>query len=97
MKLFLSRLPNTIVGYLTTKYTPPTRTPTANEGREASIHSLVMLEIASVLNDIEYVDIKGINNVKDMWDKFLTIHKGDEHALKVKFDSLKGKYDEMNM
>ena len=33
-----------------------------------------MIDIASTLNNLEYVDIKGLDNTNGMWDKLLKFH-----------------------
>ena len=56
-----------------------------------------MLEIASALSYVKFDDIKGLDNVKEMWDALTTIYGGDTNVLTTKIESLKGKFDDMRM
>ena len=56
-----------------------------------------MLEITSALSYLEYEDVKGYANAKLMWDKLATIYGGDINVNRAKFQSLRGKFDDMRM
>ena len=53
-----------------------------------------MLEIASALSYVEFDDIKGLENTKNMWDTLAAIYGGDTNVCRAKAESLKGKFDE---
>ena len=56
-----------------------------------------MLEIVSALNYVEFDDSKDSDIEKKMWDKLKTIYRGDDNVLRAKFESLRGKIDDMRM
>lgn len=57
-------------------------------------HNSIIIDIVSVLNDLEYVYVRDMDIFKDMWDKLMKVHECDEHVLKDKTENLKGKYDD---
>ena len=56
-----------------------------------------MLEIEFSLCYIEFDDIKILDSAKKMWDYLHTIYGGDKNILRVKSESLRGKFDDMRM
>ena len=53
-----------------------------------------MIEIDSLLNDIEFDDIKKYSIAKEMWDKLLLVDGSDQNVLREKSESLRGKFDD---
>ena len=54
-----------------------------------------MLDIASSLSYVKFDDIKGLDSAKKMWDALDTIYGGDKNVQRAKFESLRGKFDDM--
>ena len=54
-----------------------------------------MLEIASSLSYAEFDDIKGCDTTKKMWDALNTIYGGEKNVQRAKYESLRGKFDDM--
>ena len=56
-----------------------------------------MTEFTSSLNDVEIDDINNFRNAKQMWEKLALVHGGYPNVLRVKVESLRGKYDDMRI
>jgi len=56
-----------------------------------------MLEIALALSYVEYDDIKGCDTTHKMWEALSNIYGGDDNLKRAKRESLRGKFDDMNM
>ena len=60
-------------------------------------HNQTMLEIVCALSYVGYDDIECCDSTKNMWDTLHTIYGGDTNVLRAKFESLRGKFDDMCM
>lgn len=97
MKLHLANIGDSAKYYIENSYVSLVAPLTAKEMRAKQEHNQVMLEIASALSYLEFEDIKDCTTAKDMWDTLARIYGGDLNVLKVKVESLRGKFDEMKM
>ena len=70
---------------------------TTNDLKKKKEHNQAMLEIASSLSYVEFDDIKGCDSAKKMWDALHTIYGRDTDVLRAKFESLRGKFNDMRM
>ena len=57
----------------------------------------MLIEIASVLNIVEFDDVKEFSTIKDMCDKMIIMHRGDQNLFRAKAESIRGKYDFIRM
>lgn len=57
----------------------------------------MLIEIASVLNIVEFDDVKEFSTIKDMCDKMIIMHGGDQNLFRAKAESIRGKYDFIRM
>lgn len=56
-----------------------------------------MIEIASSLNYFDFYYVENCTTTKEMWEKFALFHGGDDNVLRAKVETLRGKYDDMQM
>ena len=89
MKLHLSRNADNVVDYITNEYAQPFGTLSEAQKKEKLIHNSMMIEFASVVHNYECVDIQDLPSAKQMWDKVVKVHGGDEHVLQAKVEGLK--------
>ena len=97
MKLHLAGIGDSTKYYIEHDYVTPVAPLTTQDMRAKQEHNHAMLEIASSLSYPEFEDIKDCTTVEDMWDTLARIYGGDLNVLKVKAESLRGKFDEMRM
>ena len=71
--------------------------PTVEDMKMKKEHNKAMLEIASALSYAKFDDIKGCDTAKKMWDALNTIYGGDKNVQRAKYESLRGKFDDMKM
>ena len=60
-------------------------------------HNQAMPKITSTLSYVEFDDIKSLDNAKKMQDALHTIYGVDKNVLRVKCESLIGKFGDMRM
>ena len=82
MQQHLLGILDTIIEYLTMGYRRATRKPTEVDRREQMVHNSKLIEHASALDIVEYVDLNGLTRAKPMWHNLLTLQGGDEYVLK---------------
>ena len=97
MKLHLRGLGDHEQSTITTEHVDPIGALTTKDLKKKKEHNQEMLEIASALSYVEFDDIKSTNIAKKMWDSLHTIYGGDKNVLRVKSESLRGKFDGMIM
>ena len=97
MKLHLSRIGDSSLTNVTTRFVEVTEPRTTQQLREKREHNQEMLEIAFALSYSEFDDIKEWTTTNDMWDTLKSIYGGDKNVLRVKLESLRGKFEEMRM
>lgn len=47
-----------------------------------------MIEVSSALNDVKFDDVKDCGAAKEIWEKIILIHGGDQNVLRDKEESL---------
>lgn len=97
MRLYLSGIGDYALYYLDNQYTPPTPPMTIDQMKAKQEHNNLMIEIASSLNDVEFDDIKDCATTKEMWDKLVPFHGGDQNVLREKVESPRGKFNDTRM
>ena len=70
MKLHLETIGDTCMKYLKKKYMAPTRTLTMDQIVEKKNHNIMMIDIASTLNYVEFDEVKDCPSAHEMWNKF---------------------------
>lgn len=56
-----------------------------------------MEALISSLSDIEFINVQDKENPKEVWDTLENIYGGDEHVKQAKEESLRGKFEDMQM
>ena len=56
-----------------------------------------MIEIVNFVNNAKFSNIKNWANAKITWDKLNLVHGRDDNVRRIKFERLKGKYNDMTM
>lgn len=56
-----------------------------------------MIDLAPSLNYIEFDDVGECTTTKKMWVRLTQTHGGDKNVLRDKFESLRGKFDDMRI
>ena len=70
---------------------------TTEDMQKKKEHNQAMVEITSALRYAKFDDLKGWDIAKKMWDVLHTIYGGEKNVQKDKFESLRGKFDDMRM
>lgn len=96
-KLYLGRLGDHEQYTITIEHVDFFGIPTTQDMKKKKKHNQVMLEIVSNLRYAKFDDAKGCDTIKKMWDALHTIYGGEQNVQRVKFESLKGKFDDMRM
>ena len=96
MKLHLGGIGDHEQFTITVEHVDPTGAPTAEDMKKKE-HSQTMLEISYALSYAKFDDIKGCDTAKKMWDALYTIYGGDKNVQRAKFESLRGKFDDIRM
>ena len=97
MKLHLGGLGDHAQSTISTEHVDAIRVPTAKDMRKNKEHNQAILQIASILSYVEFDDIKGCDTAKKMWDALHTIYGGEKNVQRAKFESLRGKFDDIRM
>ena len=97
MKLHLGGLGDHAQTTISIKYVNPDRVLIAKDLKKKKKHNQAMLEIAFTLSCTEFNDIKGFDSTKNMWDSLHTIYGGDTDFVRAKYESLRGKFNDMKM
>lgn len=77
MQLHLSRIGDNAFHYLDNQY-PPLNPPIILDGmnQKKELNSLI-IEISSLLNDVDFDDVEYYDTSKEMWDKMIHVHGRD--------------------
>ena len=97
MKLHLGGLGDHAQSTIITKHVDPARALTVEDLKKKKERNQTMLEISFALSYAKFDDIKGCDSAKKMWNDLRTIYGGDTDFLRAKFESLRGKFDDMRM
>ena len=97
MKLHLGGLGDHAQSTIITEHANHVEALTAEDLKKKKDHNHAMLEIASALSYSKFDDIKGCDSVKKMWDTLHTIYGVDTNVLRAKYESLRGKFNDMRM
>ena len=97
MKLHLGGIRDRAQSTISVEHVDPIGVPTTKDMKKKKELNQAMLEIASALSYVEFDDIKGCDTTKKMWDALHTIYGGDKNIQRAKYESLKGKFDDMRM
>lgn len=62
----------------------PTRTLTMDQIMEKKNHNIMMIDIASTLNYVEFDEVKDCATAHEMWNKLKDIYGVDENVRRVK-------------
>ncbi|GLJ10682.1 hypothetical protein SUGI_0132960 [Cryptomeria japonica] len=83
--------------YVENAYAIPINTLTDDQKREIQENGQVMEPLISSLFDLEFIDVLDKENPKEVWDTLENIYGGDEHVKQAKEESLRGKFEDMQM
>ena len=97
MNLHLETINDLGLKYINTTYKAPTTTMTIEEIVEKKNHNIMMIDIASTLNYVEFDEVKGCATTHDMWTKLKDIYGGDDNVKRSKEESFKDQFDQMKM
>ena len=97
MKLHLGGLGDHAQSTISVEHVDLAGVLTAEDMEKKKEHNQVMLKIASAPRYVEFDDIKGCDTAKKMWDSLHTIYGGKKYVRGAKFESLRGKFDDMRM
>ena len=79
--------------YLDTKYKILTGTLSVEDIVEKKNHNIMMINIASSLNYVEFDEVKDCKTGHEMWTKLKDIYGGDDNVRRAKAKSLRGQFD----
>lgn len=68
-----------------------------DQKKEKQENNQALEAIISSLSDAEYVDVHGLETAHEVWKKLEDIYRGNEHVKISKEESLRGKFDDMQM
>lgn len=74
MELHLSGIGDNFRQWLENDYVTPDCPLTIEKMNEKRNHNSVMIDIASILNDVEFDDVKKYANAKKMWGKLKLVY-----------------------
>ena len=97
MKLHLEAIGDTGLKDLKKKYVAPTRPMSVDKIVEKKNHNIMMIDIASTLNYVEFDEIKDCATIHEMWNKLKVIYRGDENVRRAKVEILRFQFDQMKM
>ena len=97
MRFHLETIGDLGLNYLDTNYVSPTRTITVEEIIKKKNHNIMMIDIVSTLNYVEFDEVKDGGIAFEMWIKLKVIYGGDENARRAKVKSLRVHFDQMKM
>ena len=98
MRLHISSINDSSINSMDNEYVKVITTPlTIEQLKLKQEHNQAMLEISSSLSYAKFDEIKGCDSAKKMCDALHTIYGGDANVLRAKFESLRGKFDDMRM
>ena len=97
MRLHLETISDSGCNYLDNEYNTPSGTLSIEDIAKNKNHNIVMIDIASSLNYVEFDEFKSCTIAYDMWIKLKDIYGRDDNVRRAKFKSLRGKFDLMKM
>ena len=97
MRLRLFGFGDNSLYYLDHQYSAPNPPITIEKTNQKKKHNILTIDIAYALNDTDFDDVKNCAIVKEMCDKLILVHGGDQNLLRYKVEILRGKYDDMRM
>lgn len=97
MKIYIRSMGAQHQSYAENAYVAPTGTLTDDQKREMQENGQVMEALISSLFDIKFIDVQDKVNLKEVWDTLENIYGGDEHVKQAKEESLRGKFEDMQM
>ena len=89
MRLYLETISDLGCKYLDNEYKNPTGTLSVEDIVEKKKH-IMMIDIASSLNYVEFDEVKNCTTSYDMWIKLKDIYGGDDNVRRAKDESLRG-------
>ena len=89
MKLHLETISGLGLKYLNTSQKAPTGTMTIEEITEKKNYDIIMINIASNLNYVEFDEVKGCDTAHEMWTKLKDIYGGDDNVKRAKAEILR--------
>ena len=93
MRLHLEIISDSGCKYLDSEYKTPTRTLLVEDIAKKKNHNLMMIDISSTLNYVEFDEVKSCTTTYDMWIKLKDIYGGDDNVRRAKAESLRGQFD----
>lgn len=97
MKIYIKSLGNQYWEHVFYQYVAPCGTMTDDQKKEQQENNQALETIISSLSDVDYVDVHGLETAYDLWKKLIEIYSSDEHVNIAKEESLRGKFDDMQM
>ena len=84
MRLHLGSIIDSGCKYLDAEYKTPTRTLLVEDIVEKKNHNIMLIDIASSLNYVEYNEVKYCTTTSEMWKKMKNIYGGDDNVKRAK-------------
>ena len=92
MRLHLETTNDSGCNYMVTKYKTPTKTLLVEDIVEKKNDNIMMIDIPSTLNYVEFDEVKDYKIAYAMWNKLKDIYGGDDNVRRAKEKSLRGKF-----
>ena len=83
--------------YLDIEYKTPTKRLSVEEISKNKNHNIIMIEIVSGHNYVEFVEAKSWTTAYDMWIKLKFIDGRDDNVRRVKAKSLREQFDQIKI
>jgi hypothetical protein len=97
MRLHLATINDSSCKYLDVEYKTPTGTLLVEDIAEKKNHNIMMIDIASALNYVEFDEVKNYTTTHEMQIKLKDIYGGDDNVRGAETKSLRGQFDQMKM
>ena len=97
MRLHLAKISDLGCKYLDTEHKTLTRTLSIENITEKKNNNIMMVDIASSLNYVEFDEVKDCQTAHEMWTKLKDIYGGDDNVRRAKLDSVRAQFDQMKM
>ena len=90
MRLHLATINDSSFKYLNEDYQTPSGTLSVRDIAEKKNHNIIMIDIASSLNYVEFDEVKDCTTTFEMWKKLKYIYGGDDNVKRAKEEILRG-------
>ncbi|GLJ17030.1 hypothetical protein SUGI_0294650 [Cryptomeria japonica] len=97
MNIYIKSLGSQYWEHVVKQYPASSGTLSDDQKKEQEENNQALEAIISSLSDLEYVDVHGLEATYDVWKKLEEIYSGDEHVKISKQETLRGKFDDMQM